>query len=101
MENLIQFIQNLWKKFLVLSPVTRAVALGGVALVIGALASISLWVQSPDYQLLYTNLSDQDAAAVVEQLNTQNIPHQLTNQGHNVSVPSNKVYEIRLSLAGQ
>ena len=96
-----QFFQNLWKKFLALSPVNMAVALGGVALVIGALFSISLWVQKPDYQLLYTNLSDQDAAAVVDQLNTQNIPHQLTNQGRNVSVPSNKVHEIRLSLASQ
>jgi flagellar M-ring protein FliF len=101
MENLMQFFQNLWKKFLALSPVNMAVALGGVALVIGALFSISLWVQTPDYQLLYTNLSDQDAAAVVQQLDTQNIPHQLTNQGHNVSVPSNKVHEIRLSLASQ
>ena len=101
MENLLQFIQNLWKKFLTLSPVNMAVALGGVALVLGALFSISLWVQSPDYQLLYANLSDQDAAGVVEQLNTQNIPHKLTNQGRNVAVPSNKVHEIRLSLASQ
>ena len=75
MEKLIQFIQNLWKKFLALSPVNMAVALGGVALVIGALVSISLWVQSPDYQLLYTNLSDQDAAAVVEQLDSHRIFH--------------------------
>ncbi len=80
MENLLQFIQNLWRKFLTLSPVNMAVALGGVALAVGTLVSISLWVQSPDYQLLYTNLSDQDAAAVVEQLGTQNIPHKLTNQ---------------------
>jgi flagellar M-ring protein FliF len=101
MENLLQFIQNLWKKFLALPPVNKAVALGGVALVLGALFSISLWVQKPDYQLLYANLSDQDAAAVVEQLGTQNIPHKLTNQGRNVAVPSNKVHEIRLSLASQ
>jgi len=101
MENLLKFIENLWRKFLTLSPVNMAVALGGVALVLGALLSISLWVQSPDYQLLYNNLSDQDAAAVVEQLNTQNIPHKLTNQGRNVAVPSNKVHEIRLSLASQ
>ncbi len=101
MENLLQFIQNLWRKFLTLSPVNMAVALGGVALAVGALVSISLWVQSPDYQLLYANLSDQDAAGVVEQLNTQNIPHKLTNQGRNVAVPSNKVHEIRLSLASQ
>ncbi len=101
MENLLKFIENLWRKFLTLSPVNMAVALGGVALVLGALVSISLWVQSPDYQLLYSNLSDQDAAAVVEQLNTQNIPHKLTNQGRNVAVPSNKVHEIRLSLASQ
>ena len=96
-----QFIQNLWRKFLDLSSVNKAVALGGVALVIGALITISLWVRSTDYQLLYTNLSDQDAAAVVQQLSTQNIPHKLTNNGRNVHVPSNKVHEIRLSLASQ
>jgi len=101
MENMLQFIQSLWNKFLALPSVNKAVALGGAALVIGALFSISLWVQTPDYQLLYANLSDQDAAAVVEQLSTQNVPHKLTNQGRNVSVPSNKVHEIRLSLAGQ
>jgi flagellar M-ring protein FliF len=101
MENLLKFIENLWRKFLALSPVNMAVALGGVALVLGALFSISLWVQSPDYQLLYANLSDEDAAGVVEQLSTQNIPHKLTNQGRNVAVPSNKVHEIRLSLASQ
>jgi flagellar M-ring protein FliF len=101
MENLLKFIENLWRKFLALSPVNMAVALGGVALVVGALFSISLWVQTPDYQLLYANLSDEDAAGVVEQLNTQNIPHKLTNQGRNVAVPSNKVHEIRLNLASQ
>ena len=101
MENLLKFIENLWRKFLALSPVNMAVALGGVALVFGALLSISLWVQTPDYQLLYANLSDEDAAGVVEQLNTQNIPHKLTNQGRNVAVPSNKVHEIRLNLASQ
>jgi flagellar M-ring protein FliF len=101
MENLMQFFQNLGRKFFDLSPVNKAVALGGVALVIGAMITISLWVRSPDFQLLYTNLSDQDAAAVVEQLSSQNVPHKLTNNGRNVHVPSSKVHEIRLSLAGQ
>ena len=101
METLIQFFQNLWQRFIDLSSPNKAVALGGVALVFGALITISLWVQSPDYQLLYANLSDQDAGAVVEQLNKQNIPHKLTHQGRHVHVPSNKVHEIRLNLASQ
>ncbi len=101
METLIQFFRNLWTRFTGLSPTNMAVALGGVALVLGALISISLWVQSPDYQLLYANLSDQDAAAVVEQLDTQNIPRKLTNQGRNIHVPSSRMHEIRLNLASQ
>jgi len=101
METLLQFFRNLWQRFLTLPPTSKAVALGGVALVIGALVSISLWVQTPDYQLLYANLSDTDAAAVVEQLDTQNIPKKLTNNGRNIHVPSNRLHEIRLSLASQ
>ncbi|MCZ6513198.1 MAG: flagellar basal-body MS-ring/collar protein FliF [Nitrospinae bacterium] len=101
METFLQFIRNLWQRFLAFSPTNKAVALGGVALVTGALVSISLWVQVPDYQLLYANLSDQDAAAVVEQLDSQNIPRKLTHNGRNILVPSNRVHEIRLSLASQ
>ena len=101
MDSLIRFLRNLWERFLALSPTNKAVALGAVALVAGALFSISLWVQTPDYQLLYANLSDEDAAAVVQQLDTQNIPKKLTNNGHNIEVPSNRVHEIRLNLASQ
>ncbi len=101
METLLQFLRNLWQRFLALPPTNKAVALGGVALVIGALVAISLWVQVPDYRLLYANLSDQDAAAVIEQLDSQNIPRKLTNNGRNIHVPSNRAHEIRLSLASQ
>lgn len=101
MDTLILFLRNLWERFLALPPTNKAVALGAVALVAGALFSISVWVQTPDYQLLYANLSDEDAAAVVKQLDTQNIPKKLTNNGHNIQVPTNRVHEIRLNLASQ
>ncbi len=101
MDKLIQFFQNLWQRFLAMSTPNKVAALAVVSLVIGSLFAMTLWIQAPDYQVLYANLSDEDAAAVVEQLGTQNIEPRLANNGRTVLVPSDKVHEIRLSLASQ
>ncbi len=101
MNALMEFFKNLMQRFNDLSATGKSVALGVGALVLATLFTMSLWIQKPDHQLLYANLSLEDASAVLEQLKTQNIPYQLSNQGRNIRVPSNQVHELRLSLAGQ
>ncbi len=101
MNALIEFLKNLRQRFNTLSASGKSVALGFGALALATLFTISLWIQTPDYQLLYANLAPEDASAVVEQLKTQNIPYELSNQGKNIQVSSDRVHEIRLSLAGQ
>ncbi|MFQ5780757.1 MAG: flagellar basal-body MS-ring/collar protein FliF [Nitrospiria bacterium] len=70
----------------------------------GGLASIVvvwLWMQKPNYQLLYSNLSSEDAGAVVTKFKELNVPYRLSSDGTAVLVPSERVHELRLQLAGQ
>ncbi len=81
-------------------PLPRKIALAAVtALTLGLFAFIIVQARTADYQLLYGNLADSDASAVVEWLKGQNIPYHLANNGHNVLIPAKNVHESRLSLA--
>lgn len=53
------------------------------------------------YRPLFTNLTPQDAAAVVRELEAQKIPYQLTKEGSVIEVPEEVVYRTRLDLAGK
>ncbi|MCP3892335.1 MAG: flagellar M-ring protein FliF, partial [Desulfobulbaceae bacterium] len=81
-------------------PISRKIALGAVAVIsIGLFATIIIQARTADYQLLYGNLNEGDAASMVEWLKTQNVPYQLSNNGKNISIPADGVHESRLSLA--
>jgi len=69
------------------------------ALVITAGILLITWLQKADQQLLFSNLSQEDAAAIVQKLNEQKIPY--TMDGGGIMVPADKVYEVRLQLASQ
>jgi len=81
-------------------PLSRKIALAAVTvLTIGLFAFIIVQARTADYQMLYGNLAESDASAVVDWLKGQNIPYQLTNNGHTIMIPATNVYETRLSLA--
>ena len=101
MENFSDFLKNLNDRYKELPPGRKTVALTLAASAIAAVFVMSLWLQTPDYQVLFTNLTPEDAGTIIEELKTKNIDYKLTNQGRSVQVPSNQVYETRLSLASQ
>lgn len=81
-------------------PISRKIALAAVTVItLGLFAFIIVQARTADYQLLYGNLPDSDASAVVDWLKAHNVPYQLTNNGHNVLTPVRDVHETRLSLA--
>lgn len=81
-------------------PLPRKLALITVTLIsIALFAFIILQARTADYQLLYANLDESDAASIVEWLKGNNTPYQLTNNGENIRVPVNAVHEVRLQLA--
>jgi flagellar M-ring protein FliF len=72
-----------------------------VAAMIAIVSGAWMWGQSPDYRVLYSNLSDRDGGAIIEALQQQNIPYKFAEGGGALLVPANQVHEIRLRLASQ
>lgn len=81
-------------------PLTRKLSLAAVALIsLSLFAFIILQARTADYQLLYSNLGESDAAAIVAWLKANNTPYQLTGNGRSIRVPTGVLHETRLQLA--
>lgn len=100
MEQLVERLKEFWSK---LGTVQKVVVLAvPAALIIGAVAAISLVVTAPPVKApLFTNLDPLDAGRIVEELQTTGVEYELRNEGRDIAVPINQVYELRLQLASQ
>jgi flagellar M-ring protein FliF len=101
MDNFSAYINHLAARFSELPQNKKVGVLALIAIAVGSLFAMSLWVQAPDYQLLYSNLAPQDASAIVDKLKAQKVPYEVSNQGKTIRVASNVVHELRLQLAGE
>jgi len=63
--------------------------------------AVVLWSQTPNYSLLFANLSAQDLAAVATSLDDADIPYKVEHGSGSILVPSGKVHDLRLRLAAQ
>jgi len=80
-----------WKQMLSL-----ALAAGAV---ITALALFSHWNRERDFRPLFSQLSPEDAGAVLAKVRESGVEYRLSDNGSSVLVPSSKVAELRLQLA--
>jgi flagellar M-ring protein FliF len=71
------------------------------AAVIALLAGALMWSQTPEYRVLYNNISDQDGAAIISSLQQMNVPYKFSESGGALLIPEKHVHEVRLRLAGQ
>lgn len=79
----------------------RTVQLGVAAGAIALLAVALLWLRTPDYKVLFSNIEDRDGGAIVQALTQMNVPYRLAESGNAILVPADKVHEARLQLAQQ
>ena len=79
----------------------RAPLIFAVALLVAIVAGLVLWSRAPDYKVLYSNLSDRDGGAIINALQTANIPYKFSETGGAILVPADQVHEMRLRLASQ
>jgi flagellar M-ring protein FliF len=91
-QGLVEFIRTL-----------GAARLGAMAAVtaalVGVFAFIILRVTAPQMSPVFTDLTPEDSAAIVKDLERQGIPYELKNDGAIVMVPRDKMTRIRMKLA--
>lgn len=82
-------------------------ALRQIAMMAGLAASVALgmwvvmWSQEPSYRVLFSNLNDQDAVQITEELQQLGVEYKLNDQSGSVMVTADRVHDVRLKLASQ
>jgi flagellar M-ring protein FliF len=78
----------------------QRMTVGGAALGTIALMGTLLYFGSQtEYGVLFSDLKNTDAQAIIEQLKASNVPYRLSGGGSTVSVPTDRVPELRLQMA--
>ena len=94
-------IRRLIEPFLALTP-GKQLLIATVAFLCAAAFAILIFVANrTDYKPLFTNLTSEDAGEIVKKLKDAKTPYQITADGKGILVPSDKVYELRLTLASE
>jgi flagellar M-ring protein FliF len=89
------------KAFQSMTTTQKAMVGAILAIAILALAGLGIWASQETLAPLASNLSPTDASAIVESLKKQNIPYEISSDQSSISVPKDRVSELRLSMAGQ
>jgi flagellar M-ring protein FliF len=95
-RSVLQQLAAFWAKLSLVKRVALVgLSVGSLLLVLG----LSVLGTREHYAYLYTELSTEDAAAIVEKLKTQQVPFQLESAGTAILVPEERVPALRLELA--
>ena len=89
-------LRQLWQGMSFARRVTFVVL---AAVFTAAVVGVGFWASQPDYRVLYSGLSLEDAGAVTAKLQTQNVPFRLTSGGTTILVPAEQVQQLKVDLA--
>ncbi|MGH9808312.1 MAG: flagellar basal-body MS-ring/collar protein FliF, partial [Terriglobia bacterium] len=92
MQGLVDFLKGLGAaRLMAMIAVTAAL--------IGFFAFVIMRVTTPQMTTLFTDLSLEDSASIIKDLDRQAIPYELRNEGSVIMVPKDKVTRLRMKLA--
>jgi flagellar M-ring protein FliF len=76
-------------------------SIAAVLVTVGMIAGLVYYGSQPDYRVLFSDLKAEEAQSIVEKLKTANVAYSLSNGGTTISVPADRVPELRLQMAGE
>lgn len=79
----------------------RVFIVGLAVVTTGVFIALTLWINRPEYRILYSNLAGEDANRVVKLLQANKTPYRLEANGSTVLVPADKLYDLRIKVAGE
>src|SRR5579871_5692500 len=71
-----------------------------VALFSAGMYGFLYWQKDASFRPLYNGLSAEDAASVMQKLKEGGVPYKIAASGGTISVPEDRVAELRLEMAG-
>src|SRR5581483_10018949 len=99
MDALRRFAQQLKQLWLGMSLARRVGLAVTTAVCLVLIVGVGYWAAQPDWRVLYSNLSAEDASAVTTKLQAQNVSFRLTSGGTTILVAAEQVQQLRLDLA--
>lgn len=83
------------------SSTARLGLLAGVVVILALVVGLGYWATARNYAPLFADLSDEDAATMVAELDRMKVPYRLEAEGHRIVVPEESVHKTRLQLVGK
>jgi flagellar M-ring protein FliF len=68
-------------------------------LVSGGIYGLAQWQREAGFRPLYTTLAPEDASLVIQKLKESGVPYRISATGNMISVPEERVAELRLDMA--
>lgn len=90
-------IRDMWKS---LSRLQKGTLIGTVLLLLAAFGGLFTFAGRKEYVPLFSGLTLEDQAAIVEVLKEGKVDYRLDSGASAILVPSDSVYDLRLTLAG-
>ena len=96
-----QTLLKLTAPYMTLPPARRWMVGVVVVLSILGFGTLIMIANRIDYKPLFANLSNEDTGEIVKKLKEQKVSYRIAADGKAILVPSDKVYDLRISLASE
>ncbi|MBI5757129.1 MAG: flagellar M-ring protein FliF [Planctomycetales bacterium] len=88
------------KQFWTRLSLVAQVIYGGTTLgLLGLVVWVAYWAAKPEYRVLLSGLQTEDAAAIVQKLESDHVAYELASGGTTILVPADCVQKVRMNLA--
>jgi len=99
MDPFSEFFSKLSAGFTALTPARKVSLLVAAVVTLVGIGLLVYWTGQVEYRVLFSNLSGEDAGNIVSKLQEKKVPYRLSSTGDAISVPAEKVAELRLEMA--
>lgn len=89
-------IKEIWNR---LPNSGRIATIGAGVATLALIAAMVYYGSQPEYSVLFSDLKPADAQTIVEKLKAENVSYSLSNGGTTISIPHEKISEMRLQMA--
>lgn len=98
MKKFIEQIKSIWQKS---SKTAKIIFFSVISLLLVAIFAITMITTTKKFVPLYTNLSPNEVAQIKEELDSQNVPYEITGGGTSIQVPEEHSERLLVELAGK